>query len=324
MNELVSVIIPAYNSELYIEDCIASVLEQTYQEVEIIVVDDGSKDQTLKILQGMSEMHSNLIVLTQENHGIAYTRNRAIRHASGTYLMFMDNDDTMKKDCIEIFVRLIQEKNADMIVGGYQRVTPEGKILEEMVLTDDEWSKYRMISPWARIMRADFVREHHLEFGDFKMGEDSYFNITAYNESNRIYTTPYVGYHWIYREQSVSNTTQKKAVHSPIPFLEALMKRNASPQYTKREMFEYFVIKYIVWHLTFICPQSTKQELSEAYSRYFSWLKEKIPDYKKNPYVGLSTPKGERAKIRMIVTIFCRMPKSVTMFFMQIYKRIAM
>ena len=62
--------------------------------------------------------------------------------------MFMDNDDSMKEDCIEMLLSRILETDADMVIGGYRRITPEGKVLEEMILTKDEWAKFRMISPW--------------------------------------------------------------------------------------------------------------------------------------------------------------------------------
>lgn len=323
MKEKVSIVIPAYNSEKYIKDCILSLQNQTYKNIEIIVVNDGSKDSTLEILNSLAAEYKNLIVLSQDNHGIAYTRNRGIEFASGEYLMFMDNDDSMKEDCVETLLKTIIETNADMVVGGYRRITPDGKVLEQMVLTNDEWAKFRMVSPWGRIMKTSFVKEHNLKFGDFKMGEDSYFNVTAYGESDKIVTTDYVGYNWIYREESVSNTTQKKAVNSPIHFLEALMERNKTQKYMNPKMFEFFVIKYVIWNLTFICKQSTKKEISQAYSDYFKWLENAIPDFRKNPYIGLGKPKGETALIRLIVTLFCKMPKSVVICIMLMYKKIS-
>lgn len=323
MKEKVSIVIPAYNSEKYIKDCILSLQNQTYKNIEIIVVNDGSKDSTLEILNSLAAEYKNLIVLSQDNHGIAYTRNRGIEFASGEYLMFMDNDDSMKEDCVETLLKTIIETNADMVVGGYRRITPDGKVLEQMVLTNDEWAKFKMVSPWGRIMKTSFVKEHNLKFGDFKMGEDSYFNVTAYGESDKIVTTDYVGYNWIYREESVSNTTQKKAVNSPIHFLEALMERNKTQKYMNPKMFEFFVIKYVIWNLTFICKQSTKKEISQAYSDYFKWLENAIPDFRKNPYIGLGKPKGETALIRLIVTLFCKMPKSVVICIMLMYKKIS-
>ena len=79
MDKKVSIVIPAYNSEKYIKDCILSLQRQTYKNIEIIVVNDGSKDSTLEILNELAKEYNNLIVLTQENHGIAYTRNRERR-----------------------------------------------------------------------------------------------------------------------------------------------------------------------------------------------------------------------------------------------------
>ena len=109
MDKKVSIVIPAYNSEKYIKDCILSLQRQTYKNIEIIVVNDGSKDSTLEILNELAKEYNNLIVLTQENHGIAYTRNRGIEFATGEYLMFMDNDDYLDKDYIEQYVNGFEE-----------------------------------------------------------------------------------------------------------------------------------------------------------------------------------------------------------------------
>ena len=320
----VTLIVPVYNVEPYLKRCLNSLINQTYKDYEIICINDCSPDQSWKILKEYSISYPEKIkVLSNEkNLGLGKTREKGISYAKGEYLMFIDSDDYISNDYIETYMKEMENSKSDMVIGGYRRITPEGKVLEEMVLTKDEWAKFRMVSPWGRIMKTQFVREHNLKFGDYKMGEDSYFNVTAYGESDKIITTDYVGYNWIYREESVSNTTQKKVANSPIPFLEGLIERNKNQKYMKPKMFEYFVIKYVIWNLTFICKQSTKKEMSKAYTEYFNWLSGKIPDYKKNPYVGLGKPKGETALIRLIVTIFCKMPKSIVICIMMLYKKI--
>ena len=103
MKPKVSVIIPVYNSEKYIEKCINSVLEQDYQEFELILINDGSKDGSLKILERYKEKYKEKIVLVnQENCGVSKTRNKAIQMANGKYIMFIDNDDFIDKDYVKV------------------------------------------------------------------------------------------------------------------------------------------------------------------------------------------------------------------------------
>ena len=308
MEKLVSIVIPVYNAEKYVGACITSFLNQTYKNIELLLIDDGSKDYSLKKLEEYrTKAPEKIKIYTQENKGVAYTRNKGIKCAHGEYIMFSDNDDYAEPEYVATMVAEIEKKAADMIVGSCRKVNGKHEKLFEQILSDDEWSKFRVIAPWARIIRRQFLLEHDVQFGDFKVGEDSFFSITAYNESNRIYTTPYIGYNWVQREDSVSNTIQKKGIANPIPFLEALIQRNAVLKNIKQEYFEYFIIKFLIWNLYYISNDVEKAELLKTCERYFSWLREYCPAYQKNKLLHIGKPKGENLSIRVLV---CLMAKS--------------
>lgn len=112
---LVSVVIPAFNSEKYIKDCIRSVLQQTYQNIEIIVVDDGSTDGTQSKLQ---ELSNEIIVLRKENEGAASARNLGILHSSGIYIALLDSDDIWLPEKLDKQVQLMSEKELDLVYCG--------------------------------------------------------------------------------------------------------------------------------------------------------------------------------------------------------------
>ena len=100
-NVKVSIIIPAYNVEKYILKCINSLLEQTEKEIEIIIVDDGSKDKTNLIVKEIIKKHANIVLIEQGNKGVSAARNAGLQNAKGKYTMFIDADDWLEKDAIE-------------------------------------------------------------------------------------------------------------------------------------------------------------------------------------------------------------------------------
>ena len=125
MEKLVSVIIPAYNIEKYISRCLDSIIAQTYNNLEIIVVDDGSKDQTAEILDDYQKRDSRIIVIHKENGGVSSARNQGLDIAKGDYIGFVDGDDLIKPNMYEVLVKLLEEENADIAHCGYQMVFPD-------------------------------------------------------------------------------------------------------------------------------------------------------------------------------------------------------
>ncbi len=115
---LVSIIIPVYNQEHYIADCLNSVLKQSYSNIEVLVVDDGSVDSSLDMLQRYAEKDTRLHVLTQTNGGVTKARQLGLKHATGEYIAFVDSDDWIDEDFIELLVKDIHAQDADMVATG--------------------------------------------------------------------------------------------------------------------------------------------------------------------------------------------------------------
>lgn len=112
---LVSVIIPCFNSELFIQDCVESVLKQTYENIEIILIDDGSTDESLSKIEQFS---TKIMILKKENQGAASARNLGIRNSNGSYIAFLDSDDIWHPEKIERQVQRITEKQLDLVYCG--------------------------------------------------------------------------------------------------------------------------------------------------------------------------------------------------------------
>ena len=117
MGEKVSVIIPAYNAEKYLEECLNSVLTQTYQDVELVIVNDGSTDGTKRILDTYVAKYSNIKVINTANGGVSRARNIGLDNASGEYIMFLDSDDLLVANAVEILLCDLKDNNADIAAG---------------------------------------------------------------------------------------------------------------------------------------------------------------------------------------------------------------
>ena len=127
MNNLVSIIIPVYNTGKYLEECMKSVLSQTYKEIEIILIDDGSTDQSPQICDQYQKEYERVKVIHQPNQGLSAARNRGIEQANGKYLMFVDSDDYFFVFMVETLYFLLSENNADMSMCSFEYVTDRGE-----------------------------------------------------------------------------------------------------------------------------------------------------------------------------------------------------
>ena len=116
---LISVIVPVYNVERYLRQCLDSLINQTYNELEVIMVDDGSKDSSGKICDEYSEKYDNFKVVHKENAGLGMARNTGFEHIKGEYVTFVDSDDYLEPDCIATLYNELRNKDVDMCKGGF-------------------------------------------------------------------------------------------------------------------------------------------------------------------------------------------------------------
>ena len=160
----ISVIVPVYNAQDGIKRCVDSLLNQSFKNFEIILLNDGSEDNSLNILKEYELKYSFVRVIDKQNEGVAVTRNKGILLAEGEYTMFMDNDDFVDSDYIETFYQAIHEKNLDLVIGGYKRVNQNNQIIFSQEIQQSEWSKYIIMAPWSKIYRTEFLRKNNIIF----------------------------------------------------------------------------------------------------------------------------------------------------------------
>lgn len=122
--EKISIIVPVYNVEDYIKECLDSLVAQTYKDIEIVIVDDGSKDGSIAICEEYAKRYDNIVIYTKENGGLSDARNYGIKVAKAPYLMFVDSDDTLTPDACEVLLKLLEEQNVDIAIGELYRKGP--------------------------------------------------------------------------------------------------------------------------------------------------------------------------------------------------------
>ncbi len=221
----VSLIIPVYNAEKYLRRCLASAMEQTFKDMEIIVVNDGSTDDSLAICREYQQMDSRFRIIDKENTGVSDTRNRAIAEARGEYLQFMDSDDWLTPDATESFVYAAQKYDCDLVIADFYRVdkavfTEKQHIRERGLLTRQQFAEYMMQDPadfyygvlWNKLYRRSIIVEHQLQMDpEMRWCEDFLFNLgfIRYGERFTAIQTPI--YYYMKRKGSLVSTDWKKA-----------------------------------------------------------------------------------------------------------------
>lgn len=304
----VTLIIPVYNSEKYISKCLDSILEQTYNDYEILIVNDGSKDNSQQVINEYKNKYPEKIIsIEQENKGVSETRNESIQRANGDYIMFIDNDDYLDKNYIETFVNEIEEQDYDIVLGGYRRITETGKVLKELKLQDKEWSKLMIPAPWSKIYKKQYLIQNDIVFLKNNIGEDVYFNLKAMLLSKKIKIIDYVGYNWFFNTQSVSNTIQKNITQLQVYELlnkcyEQLEECNLIKE--NYNTIKTFFTRYIIWLISFSTKKLDRKILYNEYDKLFNWLEQKFPDYKKNKMIGYFKPEGEIFSVRFFTKSF--------------------
>lgn len=140
-NPAISVVIPVYNQERYVGKCIRSVLSQSFQDFEVILVNDGSKDMSLNVCQGYTEKDRRITIIDKQNQGVAQARKDGVLKAKGDYIFFLDSDDYIATKALEILFQIVQEKLVDVAIGNFDVVYDDWGILKKKSVPDERADK---------------------------------------------------------------------------------------------------------------------------------------------------------------------------------------
>ena len=297
----ISVIVPVYNTENFLDRCVQSILNQTFNNFELILIDDGSTDNSLQIIKKYENEDERVKGFFNENRGPALTRNFGIEKARADYVMFIDSDDYIDENYLQNYFNAVKKSGDDLVIGGYKRVIGD-KTKFALKLKNDEFSKYVVTGPVCRIISKKFLNDKNIRFLDTNSSEDVYFNLMIYNKTDKISIIDDVGYNYFYNKNSLSNTVHK-GFKKDIKIVQLLDLINVKESYNL-ELNQYYIIRYVIWYLLYSGRTASAESFKEEYKRLFGWLDKNIPDYKKNKYLSFFTPKGDPFKYRMIINVF--------------------
>lgn len=213
----VSVIIPVYNVEKYISKTIESVCNQTYENIEIILVDDGSTDNSSKICDELAKKDNRISVIHQDNQGLSAARNVGTAIATGDFIFYLDGDDYLEQDALEILMNL--STDCDLIIGNYfytysdYEDVADIQYLEKSVLNTDEAMHDLLVGKiqnfaWGKLIKSDIAKKHSFPQG--KLFEDTYWAHYIINECETVTITNIPVLHYRQRDNSISYTMDIK------------------------------------------------------------------------------------------------------------------
>lgn len=230
MSTLVSIIVPVYNVQKYIRRCLDSIINQTYKTLEIILIDDGSTDDSGKICDEYAKKDNRIIVKHNTNRGVSYARNYGIKLANGQYLSFIDPDDYVDLDYIENLLRPMLEDDYDLVVCNIKHVYTNKIInnaLQVNMLTNNYYNDFYLLdilraTPVNKLFRSNIIKLFDLKFFEnLSYSEDRIFN---YNYGNHVKKYKYVNkamYYYCHRDEiSLSKLKTLKSFESAIIALE--------------------------------------------------------------------------------------------------------
>ena len=318
-----SVIIPVYNAEKYLQQCMDSLVQQTLRDIEIICVDDGSTDNSFAILQEYAQRDSRIIVLQQKNSGAGIARNTGIRIAKGEYLAIVDSDDFFELDMLEKAYKKCEQDNADFCVFRSDQYDQQ-----QQKYIDMHWTIKQRYLPnhipfsaediypyifqifngwsWDKLYRRDFVEKNQLQFQGLRTTNDAFFVFMTNIQAKHITIVDEVlAHHRVNTKMSLSVTREKswdccwQAIHA---IREELLARN---QYKMVEQsFVNWAVHFLLWNVRTLKDSSKEKLMEEIRTKYSKTLQfasykpEYFYDKKEYQEFLAICQSGEQAKIQ--------------------------
>ncbi len=286
-----SVLVPVYNVELYVTECIESVMNQTYQNFELILVDDGSHDKSGDICEEYAKKDTRIRVFHKENGGLIHTRRFAIENALGNWYVFLDSDDTLQPNALETIYNKIVQYGCDLVIYGWQRfcgdtvlddtatgktdfVFPDKRSLYKTVFFDQQYN-----SLCRKAVKADlFTGQDYSKFYEIKYGEDLLQSVELLNQADKVLLIDDSLYRYRVNSESMTHTIDYSKCKVDFTVRETILhfleKANV---FTKEDFKEYrsYCLKFLadeIWGIAISTAgrEAKKQRLQEIFnSKYY-------------------------------------------------------
>lgn len=305
----VSVIVPVYNTEKYLKKCIDSLLNQNFEDYEIIVINDLSPGNAEKIIKSYNDKKI-VYIKNKTNKGIGYNRNLGIKKAKGEYVCFIDSDDYVKEDFISKMYNYSKGNNLDLCVCDYVNVDEEGNILEEFNLSNLGITNYEEnnkilceinLAPWNKLYKKDMLVKNKIEFSETLKYEDLSFVALSIKNSKKIgKINEQLNYYTIHNNSET--TTRDKRVFDIFKQLDIVRNEYKSGKYLD-ELTVSVLLNYTIQQRYQIDKEAQNKFIDDA----FKYLNDNNIDYKHSEYIkNRSFLKRLIEKNKFITKIYCK------------------
>jgi len=258
---LISVIVPVYKTERLLNRCVESLVNQTYKNLEIILIDDGSPDNCPKMCDEWAEKDKRIKVFHLENSGVANARNTALKQASGSYIAFADSDDYLEPDMYERLINAAERHSADIVMCAYQindesrgtdrlRAVPKNKAIKCICMGD-----YNYGVLWNKLYKNSIVKG--IEMPDLKYSEDLVFNFSAFCNAKIIAQSDLKLYHYYQNDESAVHKTFDKSNYDAVKARKTIFEKVSS------ELKDYAVYGYVLSLFVFLNSVITTNQCTD-------------------------------------------------------------
>lgn len=318
-SRLISIIVPIYNVEKYLKECIDGILKQTYTNIEIILVDDGSPDNCGKICDNYKQVDKRIKVIHKNNGGLSEARNYGIKEATGDFLLFVDSDDFIAENTCEVLINNIQKYNADIAICNFYYIFKNKRTIINKMSTEKEiqvLEKNNIIREyflnysvdlnvaWNKLYKKDiFKGKNAILFPLGKLHEDTYIMYKIYYNLNRLVRINKPFYYYRQRKNSIVGTFSKKNVEDIMGYIKDyyIFSKNVDEdlkQMIQVECIKQYIgcirrsikanifndIKYLIYNMRNIVINNTKKIFNNKYAnikikKYYLLIKLKIEIY---------------------------------------------
>lgn len=293
--KLVSIIIPIYNSEKYLIPCLKSVSNQTYKNLEIILIDDGSTDNSYKICQEYSFKDKRIKLVHKQNEGVSLARNCGLELSSGEYIIFVDSDDYIEPELVEICIKQQITTRANLITFGYYHGKncfienkKGGEISQIDFAKKIEGYKSSILGfLWNKVFLADIIKSNSLQFkADAALCEDDLFCHEYLAHCTKIWYIPQALYHYEIHEDSFTNakiTSKIFSVFNVYKIIIDFCKKQYNDEVLNNLVMANYYSHYIL-NLRRILKELTAEERTD-YKYIYEFVKNNISNILKNKYL---------------------------------------